>query len=669
MEDAVERTEGYWAVADVERLADHLNYRIETYFNDLDDNGRVERWRRSIRTYYGYDAAGGNNNTQEVSWFGEQGEYTQLRINYYRSYLQHVHVLVAGERPALDVSAGADTADAMEQAILGRYLIDDGFANKGLEKAWRTAGKYCLDNGEGWVWLRWNPFGGEAKGLDDKGRIVYQGDVVVKPLRPVNVIRDKQWRPDKGPARWLAVRDRENRWDLAAMYPDYRDHIINYDDENRHTTDEDLLFADDWEDKENEDWCTVYRLYIAPSPAVPFGREVLLVGDTIIDERECKRIPLVRVVVENEEDSAFGHSHFYDLLGIQEAYDSFIATMLSNHDAFATSNVWTPTGSKLDVTELKGGLQHVESDEKPEVLNLAEISEHTYRVSDLLKEFFEDLTGVNPTVRGKPPASLESGNALALLDAKAVQYQSNYQAAMSDALISMAKLYLTTMAENITEERIAVFQQTVGTTTTKKWLGTDLVGMGEVVLEVGNPAMYTFASRRALADKWADKGWISGPEQYAQVMATGRATPVFKMELNEARLLAEENRRLISGEPVVVSPTDRHTIHIREHTEVFKNASERVRDGGAAMMAGIKHIQEHIEELRNADPLLLMAIGDPLAEAIASMAQGAAPPGQGSAPKPSGSPPVQGQPSELPSMPDMPVNPATGEPAPGPGEY
>lgn len=655
-------TDQYFATLPDDQLAAELREKIKDYYYACDATGRTALWNKAIRLYYGLDGDGGWAKSSAVTYGGDQGELVKLRVNHFRAFIQHVHTLVAGERPAVQTRAGNNSHEAAEKATFARYLLDQ-FYRAGVEDGMRQAALYSLYQQEGWLMVNWDRFKGVPHTADESGQVVYTGDLVTIPLRPCDVIRDTTFFPQGDDTHpWLITRRKVSRWEAMARYPQFAEHIRDTDTKTDGSWDRMASKERELSAKGN-DWVYQYEFFHRRDLVLPAGKWVTLIGDKVVDNQDlpCAQIPVLNIQPDHEEDTPFGFSGMMDLMGPQQAYDSFISVMLSAHDATSIPNFWTQRGDDLDVEDLRGQLKLLQSDVKPEVIQLTAISEHTYKLEQLFQGVFENLTGINSTVRGNPPANLESGSALALLDAKAVQFQSGFQGAWVRLVEKSGKHILDLLRRHVTVERAASISAEHGVTVAKYWTGEDLDGVDDVVVESANPAMNTVQGRMSLADKWAELGWIKTPDQYAQVVVSGRYEPVYKREHDETRLIREENKAILSGQTVPVLPTDRHSVHVNEHAaELFSNVS--MRQDNALMEVAIAHVKEHIDFLRQGDPLTLAIVGDPLAQVVAQL-NPVVPPAPGGKQNLS---PQEGQPPEPPKMPEMPTNPQTGEQAPHP---
>ena len=101
---------------------------------------------------------------------------------------------------------------------------------------------------------------------------------------------------------------------------------------------------------------------------------------------------------------------------------------------------------------------------------------------------------------------------------------------------------------------------------------------------------------------------IKTPEQYFQVINTGRVDVMFEGEQSELMLIKAENEKMAAGQPVSALAIDRHDIHIKEHKSVL--ADPDLRDDPTLVTAVLNHIQQHIDLLRNTDIDLLGLTGN-----------------------------------------------------------
>jgi len=117
----------------------------------------------------------------------------------------------------------------------------------------------------------------------------------------------------------------------------------------------------------------------------------------------------------------------------------------------------------------------------------------------------------------------------------------------------------------------------------------------------------TVAGRVQMAEQLLQMKLLKSPQQYFQVINTGRLDMTFEGEMSELLLIKSENERLLEGEQVQAIALDNHTLHINEHKTVL--ADPDLRKDTTLVENTLAHIQEHIDLLKNTDPSLLQIIG------------------------------------------------------------
>src|SRR5262249_48621911 len=143
----------------------------------------------------------------------------------------------------------------------------------------------------------------------------------------------------------------------------------------------------------------------AKTASMPQGRYVKCVDKTVLYDGPLPydEIPLYLLTEDEEPNAPFGHSKDWDLMGPQQALDSAISTILTNHDALGIQNIILPKGSDLNVEDLGGGLRILEVNMaagEPKPLQLLQSGENSFRLLDSMVGNMETLSGINSVARG-----------------------------------------------------------------------------------------------------------------------------------------------------------------------------------------------------------------------------------------------------------------------------
>ena len=429
------------------------------------------------------------------------------------------------------------------------------------------------------------------------------------------------------------------------------------------------------------------ELYHVKTAAMPEGRYVQVAGDAVLFDGPLpyETLPILDLVPAHEMDTAFGYSSMWDLMPLQKMLDSAISTICTNHDAFGVQNIWTEKGSDLSAVDFAGGLRHLESNTKPEVLQLLQTSEHSYKLIETLIDHMQVLSGINDTARGNPDPNVKSGAMAALLHSMASQYNSDIQGGYGHLLERMATHLIKLLQSFVEHPRLAEIVGAGKAPMLREFSGDDLSSIHRVAVDLGNPLTQTTAGKRDLAEMLIDKfppgtPGAPTPEQFMEVMSTGRLEPIFIAPEAEQHLISQENDALAKGDPVKIMLTDNHARHIDEHRTLLASPESRLDDELAERV--LMHVVEHITMWPQVPPALSAATGhapapmpqmpEPMPGEMPPNPDMGAPGGPMGEPMPQGPPgPGELPPVEVPgqdpanaaSMPSMPINPLDGQPA------
>jgi hypothetical protein len=650
-----DRKDIYFANLPTDEIGDAILKRVEGYYDHLVTSGKMELYRRSYQQYYNALRTGG-----KVGRIGEQGEYSSISVNDFRNLLLHLQVLTSSERLSFEPQATNTDKKTQAQTILASGLLDYYMRTKRLEKKLRGNLETCLWCAEAFTMLSWDVHDGEEYGVDpDTQQIIRKGDIQVSCYNPTEMVTDFTLKTNDK-VSWRIAIDFENRYELAARYPELADLILSV---SQDYVREKYSLRVGVSMFEESDLIPVYRFRHEKTMAVPQGRLVELVDSDIIlvdNPLPYKRTHIYRLAPAEQEGSIHGYTVAYDLLPVQEAQDGMYSTILTNNSTFGVQNIAVPMGHNLNLIEVVEGLNLLEYDPKlgkPEVLQLTGTAPETYNFLQILKTDQETLSGVNKTARGTMETKDMSGSALALVQSMAIQFSSGLQIAYMEHGEDVGTGIIEILQEFASSPRVSEIAGKSNKTLMKEWSSKDISSITRVMVSIGNALTKTVAGRVNLADKFLDKGMARTPEEYIQVLNTGKLDPMTEGIEAELLLVREENEGLLEGKPVKAIWTDDHVLHLQEHKVVL--ASIEARTNPDLLNRTLAHITEHLTEMRQQDPLWAQINRQPLPPPPAQLP----PPPGGPGVDPSLNPtpgPVQDA-GNVP-LPNQPTNPISGQP-------
>ena len=694
----------YWARKPAGELADEVTTRFKEFTKEMERTGRTNLWASSTRRYHGQDNEGGYANSTSVSYGGEQGELALVAVNHYRSLIQTILSMVTSQRPAFKAMATTDDHEAAKQVSLAEaiweYELDEG----GVEDQCHIAAERSQVLGEGWVYVGWNPNAGEITGIDpgepleqDDGSVIEptprpirSGALEIETYSPADVARRTSVK-DLTELDWVIVRKVKNRWDLAAIYAENAEEIVNSPYASIDTSLDRVNSHHDTVDSAVE----VLELYHERTPAVPNGRHTVVLGDIVLFDGPLpyRDIPIYCCAPSQELGVALGYSGAWDLLAISQVYDSVMSNLITVSDAGAIPNWLCDRAQQIDVKDLEGRLGVVEYTSNgmsppPGLLEGPRIDRNAVEFARMLEELQQRLSGVAGTMRGSPEKQLESGAALALLSSLSLQYNTSFQRAYAQLLRAVGTAIIHRYQRFLTTERLIEVAGRDEAGNVELFQKEDLRHIKRIRVELGNPLLRTMAGKEQVAstllERFPDK---VTPEQFLGFLTTGRLEPIWRADGSRVRGIREEGQRLLAGEQVIALATDYHEMHIREHTALLDRSEVRYGDQSIAM-AILNHVKEHAKLASGTDPGLLLMTGQRLPDIVLESGmeppegQGGPPPGpEGQPPPPMGpggseAGPVQapqvGGPDQYvpgaatmtgerpPQLPRLPTNPLTG---------
>lgn len=704
----------YWASVERERIGAVTTARFRSFQEAMKSRGQREMWRRSHRAYYGQNPNGGYANSASVEFGGEQGELALIHMPEYRQLVQSMHTLATSQRPAIEATATTNDPEAQSQTIVARQVLEYDLDQGGLEQALIGAHERALIYAEGYIVDEWDFDDGDLVAMEEAEpssapdaepesqpleRPVYSGAPRARVKSPIDVARDHTAESLRD-CRWYIVRDRVNRYELAARYPEHAKRILGAPDA---CADEDLLFSGSEDSGSSGDYIHMLTLYHLPTPALPRGRYVW-----VIDEAAILDVPypydhmVVHADMPGEElDTPMGYSAAWDLLALQEALDSIESNLLTTADVGGVPSWVARKGQNVDARMIEG-LRIVEYDGEPgdRPPGLAErptLDRGQIELAERYRAEMQLVSGINAVVRGDA-AEGKSGAHAALIASMAVQANSGQQRAYAGLLRSVFNGRIRLYQRYATEPRLIELTGRDSVGHVQEFTRDDLRSVRRIRVELANPYLRTVQGRKETADRLVDLYGpdVITPDRYLLFQQTGRLDDLdnreqthkvnARRESDQFRDVAESfppdpaqaqeaaMQAAASGRVPKVMVNDHHPIHIREHLAALDDPAIRLdpaKEGYRAIV--LSHVLAHIEAWESAPPSLLSALGIPPPPLPPEPPMGGAPMGpDGPMPEgpmgPEGPPPdaavpgAQGVDGDMPAnLPNQPTNPLTGQ--------
>jgi len=595
--------ETYFAARDSEQAAAAALDKARTYYSQIKSNSYVTKLANMYKFYYGNFNKGTSEN-HTISFTGEEGELVSIPVNMFRNLARHIINIITANRPVLEAKAINTDYKSLSQTYLANGILDYYMREKNLESIIYDAVEMATVMGASYIDMEWNATSGESHDFDpETGEHSYEGELEFTLYDPLSVVVDGT-KENFYSQEWVLVRSFQNRYNLAAKYPELREKIMSLPTKNEIYSYKMQTFSND----ETDD-IAVFKLYHKRTEAMPEGRYMLFVSSDIVlldVPLPYRSIPLFRLSPANIMGTPYGYSDLFDVYPIQEALNATYSTIMTNNNAFGVQNLFVQRGSDLTHQALPGGLNIVEGNSKPEALQLTATAPETYKFAQMLEQMGETQSGINSVTRGNPEASLRSGNSLALVQSMSLQFQNTFQRNYVRFLEDIGSNLIEILKDFANTPKLIAIVGRNKRSFMKQFTGDMISDVKRVIVDVGNPLAKTIAGRVEIANNLANMKLIKSPEQYFAVMETGRVDTLYEADMQDIFLIKRENENMLEGKDVMADILDRHSLHILEHRSVISDPD--LRDNPELTAKVRAHIQEHIDMLRNVNPDLLMLI-------------------------------------------------------------
>lgn len=651
-----DESSGYFAAKPADKCVNTLKSKTTDWYNTLENLGYYDKLRDMYAAWHGAY----NNSVSEahqISFAGQDGEFAEIAVNHLRNIGDHMFNMVTSVRPAMECRAINTDAKSQVQTKLGNGLLDYYMraSGKGLEERLKLACEYAICLGAGWIKMSWNPNSGEmtnyeriqeAKQRVQMGEEIeiplpeYEGDAEFKNLSPFDIIEDLT--NEDIERDWIIARSSKNKFDLIKTYPHLADELNKISPKSKDTNIH-MNFTTYSGDATDEVF--IYEFYHRRTESLPDGRYILYCDDKTImydGPLPYRQIPLFSIKPARILGTPLGYTNLFDILPIQDAVNSLHSTILTNNTAFGVQTILNPTGNNLQPEQISDGLAILSYNPQagaPEALQLTSTAPETYNYLNMLIQSEETISGINSVVRGNPEASLRSGSAIAMVKAGAIEYMSGLQSQYINLAEDVGLGLLNMLIDFADSPRIANIVGESGKNWVKTFKGEDLRAINRVIVDSANPLTKSIAGRAQMADNLLQYGEITS-KQYMNVVATGNLETATDNTIFEEMAIKDENESMLNGDPVTALAIDMHYEHITAHRGLISDPAMR-KDGQLVKLV-LDHIQDHITQLQNTDPNLLMALGmQPIQSAQPAPPAGAPGANPMQEPNPAAEPPME----------------------------
>jgi len=417
---------------------------------------------------------------------------------------------------------------------------------------------------------------------------------------------------------WRVDRDRGNKWDLCARYPEHREKLLAMDSSDEFAIE--AFFGFDAESV-NTDELVVKHFYHAKTRALPTGRYIMYVGDIVLFDDSlpydgdsfADQLPFVDYCPAEFIGTALGYADSWDLIPLNQMLDQVLSDTATNVANLGRATLVGEEGMDFDLDALAAGMRMLTippGAQMPQYMQPPPLGEGAQFIFGLLNEKFASISGLNPTARGQSTSNVTSGEMAALFHSIAVEVNSGRQMAVDSHRERVANKILQ-VTQKFAEHPIMLTITGADSRQYSKEVSPAVFkGVHQVVMKTANPMNRTAAGRLQKVQIMKEfPGAIETPSQIDTMLMTGALEPLYKAPMAKTMRIAWENEQLRQGPPVQQSQDpmtgevletvpacpvlveDPHEMHVPEHYAELCKPELLMND--AARKAILAHMREH----------------------------------------------------------------------------
>jgi hypothetical protein len=634
----------YWAALPSDQLGKRAIDKVRAYRRWFYNTGYAQKALKGWRMANGWDDAGATSSKLQLG--GERNQLIKAVVNGVRPLRQRTVAMVLSGAPEMQPIAANSDAAAREQADLSRGVLEHIHRVHKRAKKDRIALNLAMDMGEAALVIEWDSNKGRPIGVDpEANRPVLEGDFAYWVASAFDVYRDVGLR-DWEDATWVVCRRWVSRYRLMALYPEHAERILSVAPETVTADEYDFFTVRLTQDTTVEtDMVAEYVLWHKDCAELPGGREVRFIADgTVLSDGEYpyegEGLPAIRLTPDEIACTSIGYTNIFDALGLSDAINGIVSSMETNVIKGAVPPILNPKSSGLSKGIQLGSGHQVwdvtDKDSAPFYMESPTTPPEAYKLLEVLERLRMEALGLNETSMGRPPFSGMAAQAMALLDAKADEYQDALRSGFRDYLAEAATFELKTLKRYAKSERVAQVAGKAKQWMAKSYTADSLSQVDGVHVEPVNQASRTMAGKLGMLDMLKNFEVPLSAEQVIEFFQTGQYESDFEAPLANRLRIREENELLMQGQqpPIITART--HWLDIPEHLALLN--SPAVVERPEVVNAVLSTVEAKLEAWRTMPPDLLALLGGPLPPPPPEMmgAPGAVPPvpdGSGNAPQ------------------------------------
>lgn len=554
-------TQRYWAAEEPAALAASIMEKWRTWRRYHRQTGFARKAINGHLYFHGWDRL--MDSAAALALRGDKRTYLRTVINEVRVLVQRNLAQLTDRVPVMDpVAANGDSA-ARQQAMVAKGVLEHFHREERVDSLHAEVRKLAYIMGEAFRLCEWDAGTGEvtAAEKDDDGKLrptAYAGAFKNTVLSPFDVAKDttlRSWRH----ARWCIARTYENKWELAARYPEKASEIISLGkDIDPEAWGEEVLgvLAVNHSSLVTGDYIPAYHFFHLDGPELQGGRSFTVLSPGVWlaspEPLPYDSLPVKRLAPDTPHGTTLGDTNVFDALGIADSLNILWSTWLTNNARWGIGALAMAKGSGISHEWLGNGSSALEYTPVPTATNGGIPTPITppasppesFEVAGRLSGAMMRTVGQNETSMGQLPFAGMPASLVAQLIEQSSQFQNAFASGITEFESECATHELKTLKRFATDPRV---YRVIGASKRwmmKKFTGADLEGVDHIAMEPVPALAKSVAGKQMQLDAMVQMGVQLNPMDIVNFFKTGEIDSVLAEEQSTRLRQAAENELL-----------------------------------------------------------------------------------------------------------------------------
>lgn len=480
-------------------------------------------------------------------------------------------------RRALQFEVAPRTPD--DASIQASRIAEAALVEVAREQNWESLrvdhGYTVWGAGVGGVCVEWDYQMGTPIGVDDRGQLVYTGDI------KLSVVALSEMACEPG------TRDIEKgRWWIKGLALPPAEVQEMYNMENTPPGDAravDTVWRMSEGERSTDTPLTMVLTYFERPNGLQPGRVATVVDNEFVDQTGwpfpfSDRLNVASAVVEPIHARWYGHTPVTDAVPVQAMLNASWSSIIEHVKQSGNARLWVPMGSVDDIEDLSDlAGEAVEytpiNGLKPSYEAPPTMPDWWSKLPGSLGDAMDDILGQHDVSRGESPTGIESGIALSILSENDDTPIGQMARNLGDCWGRVASMVLALYEVNVQNTRTAmVSQPNSDIPEVIEWSGPSLMGHTTATVPTDSVMPRSRAAQAAYAMQLFDRGIITTPGELAKIADLPDQDDLLAGIDPDTARAQRENNHMASGKARTVDVIDDHMNHLVIHRNFVRSA-------------------------------------------------------------------------------------------------